>query len=111
MPNIADHYKSLHRACGNALEQSLAEPNLGGIAESHAFIEDLDNWIKAIEGRLESSLLKTACLEYQSALIALLQGNYRSAFTTRKIAISARLDGLSTPTTGANRLGHRRQST
>jgi len=76
----ADYYHRLHSECGEVLVKSIAADRHGLQASSHALIMELESWVRTILARPESSVLAAATREYQFALLAVIQGQYRHAF-------------------------------
>ncbi len=84
--SCADYYEKLHNACGNVLRISLEADTGGQHAGSHSFILDLRQWYLFLEERPEGPILKAALAEYQFALLAVVQGQYRQAFMALRLS-------------------------
>jgi hypothetical protein len=89
-----DYYRRLHNSCGEVLEASFAHDTRGLQAESHSFIKDLEEWIKALTDRPENEMLKAALREYQFALLSLAHGQYRQAFMSLRLTLELLLGGV-----------------
>jgi hypothetical protein len=57
------------------------------VAKSHAFVQDLALWVSVLDGRPEASVLQCAAREYQFALLSVVTGHYRSAFSALRLAL------------------------
>jgi len=84
--SCADYYKNLHCACGEALAASFAADTAGLHANSHSFVSDLERWYEFLKDRPEAPILKAALAEYQFALLAVVQGQYRQAFMALRLS-------------------------
>lgn len=85
------HYEQLHASTGVVVSESFLPPRNEKIAKSHAFINDLNLWIKELEGRSETSVLRCASREYEFALLSVVTGQYRSSFTSLRLALELSL--------------------
>ena len=57
------------------------------MARSHAFVADLALWIKHLQDRSETVVLRAALREYQFAIVALAFGQYRAAFAALRLSL------------------------
>jgi len=81
-----EYYRRLHGACGDVLGTSFPADTTGLQAASHSFVADLDQWHGVLIGRPESALIKASSNEYQFALLAVVQGQYRQAFMALRLS-------------------------
>jgi hypothetical protein len=91
---IEIYYRSLHSSCEAILRQSLEEARSGVHSEGHTFTADFDLWLKAIGPRKECVLIDQAAREYQYALLSLVQGLYRQAFTALRLSLELTLAAI-----------------
>ena len=84
--SCADYYKKLHYACGEVLTASFAADTAGLHATSHSFVSDLEQWYVLLKDRPEGPMLKASLAEYQFALLAVVQGQYRQAFMALRLS-------------------------
>jgi hypothetical protein len=84
--SCADYYENLHHACGEVLTESFAADTAGSHASSHSFVSDLEQWYALLKDRPEGPILKAALAEYQFALLAVVQGQYRQAFMALRLS-------------------------
>jgi len=84
-------YHQLHTTCGSILTSSFAADDNNYQAKSHHFISDLQEWIVVLSSRGEAQLLKAALREYEFALLALVQGQYRQAFMALRLFLELAL--------------------
>lgn len=76
---LDEYYKRLHADCGKVMSDSLALEDDGRLYRAHHAIKDFNSWVSVLEPP-ERHLLYDAVLSYSRALLALLQGQYASAF-------------------------------
>ena len=88
------HYKQLHSKSGLILTASFRSKIGRSHSVSHNFISDFETWIGVLSGRLEGSLLKSALREYQFALLALAQGQYRQSFMALRLFLELALSSI-----------------
>jgi len=81
-----DFYRQLHDGCGEALTASFTADTNGLQASSHSFITDLEKWYEMLRCRPESTLIRDSLREYQFALLAVLQAQYRQAFMALRLS-------------------------
>jgi hypothetical protein len=63
-------------------------------AAGHGFIRDLETWTEVIGSRPEANLYRAGLREYQFALLALVQGQYRQAFMALRLSLELLLGGV-----------------
>jgi len=80
-PSCAQHYERLHAECLGVMKRTFAHDTDARQAESHSLIAELERWLDAIGVRPERYVLRLAAKEYQFALLSLVQGLYRNAFS------------------------------
>jgi hypothetical protein len=91
---ITSVYRRLHDACGAIVQASLQAQYAQLIAESHAFLQELEHWAEVIAPNKEQHLLAVAVREYQYALLALAQGLYRQAFKGLRLVLELCLQAI-----------------
>lgn len=80
--DIAARYRQLGSDCNVCLEKSLANSDdLVKQTKSHNFMQEYELLSKVLDERPERKVLLFALKEYEVALLALLQGHYRFAFS------------------------------
>jgi hypothetical protein len=99
--DIQAYFRALQSKCDNVLLTSLTAQNATLMASSRQFWLELEAWRKILDERLEAELLKVASLEYEFALLALAQGQYRHAFKTLRLVLELCLQAI---TLSANEL-------
>ncbi|BAS28111.1 hypothetical protein LIP_2270 [Limnochorda pilosa] len=82
---MASYYRTANATCGQILSESLQFDAYGRLYRAHSAIGDFERWIQAIGPSREAELLSDALREYQTALLALLQGQYTSAFAELRL--------------------------
>jgi hypothetical protein len=81
MPDACrDYFRALNKSSGKVLSESFKGARAAQMARSHAYAKDIALWVKELESRPESPVLRAALREYQFALLALCQGQYRASF-------------------------------
>lgn len=91
---VEDHYRRLHSACSTILEESFRADQTGLHSSNHNYIVDFEKWLKVLELRPEASMLKAALREYQYALLAVVQGQYRQAFMALRLFLELALGAV-----------------
>jgi hypothetical protein len=71
------YYKKLQASCMEVLEATFAVDADRLQAASHSFVGDLQLWVRVLTNRPEAKLLQAGLREYQFALLAVVQGQYR----------------------------------
>lgn len=99
--DIQAYFKTLQSKCASILVTSLTAQNATSMASSRQFWLEIESWRKILGERLEEELLKVASLEYEFALLALAQGQYRHAFKTLRLVLELCLQAI---TLSANEL-------
>lgn len=79
------HYAKMHGRCAKILKLTFESDSGARHSRSHAYADDMERWSAAITDRPESPLLRAAIREYQFALLALTQGQYRQAFMALRL--------------------------
>lgn len=90
-PDCKEYYRELYTKCGEILTTSFEADNNSYHCINHHFILDLEKWIKVLNNRPEVELLEMALREYQYALLALVQGQYRQAFMALRLFLELTL--------------------
>lgn len=78
--DCADYYHEVQKLHIKILDATCAFADFRLHAEAHAFVEDLLAWEKVVSGLPETTILKKAIFEYQTALVLVTIGHYRQAF-------------------------------
>lgn len=91
---IIQIYKRLHDASGEIVLASLQAQYASLMAESHAFLPELERWAEVIKPNKEQHLFIVAAQEYQYALLALAQGLYRQAFKGLRLVLELCLQAI-----------------
>ena len=89
-----EYYKKLHASCTAVLDATFAADGDRRQAASHGFVGDIEAWAKALALRPEAELFQTGLREYQFALLALVQGQYRQAFMALRLSFELLLGGV-----------------
>ena len=82
----SDEHVRLHEQCTAAVQETFTADTAGLQATSHGFLKDLEVWAKHLTGRTEEDLFVAATREYQFALLAVVQGQYRQAFMALRLS-------------------------
>lgn len=79
--DVATHYRDLHEHSREVLQEMLGDDiALAALTTSHNYLMDYDRLKSAIALRPEAEVFNAAVKEYQFALLALSNGQYRHAF-------------------------------
>jgi hypothetical protein len=92
--DIAEVFDRLHKKCGEILIASMADTNSGLVARSYQFASELEKWGTVLGVRTEVEILKVAALEYNFALLALNQGQYRQSFKALRLVLELTLQAV-----------------
>ena len=93
--DIRAYFEELKRKCDAILDASLGGANAALMASSRQFCLELAAWHLVIGGRREAELLRIAAVEYDFALLALVQGHYRHAFKGLRLVLELCLQAVS----------------
>jgi hypothetical protein len=88
------YYKELQAKCTSVADATFAADSDRRQAASHSFISDVEVWIKALGNRPEVRLFQVGLKEYQFALLAVVQGQYRQAFMALRLSFELFLGGV-----------------
>ncbi len=89
-----EYYELLQKQCSDAVRDSF-DSDAGGLhARSHSFVRDLEVWLVALDGTPERDMLIAAMREYQFALLAVVQAQYRQAFTALRLCFELLLSAV-----------------
>lgn len=91
---IEEYYRRLHLVCNTIIEKSFVADQKGLHSSNHSYIVDFEKWLKVLELRPEASMLKVALREYQYALLAVVQGQYRQAFMALRLFLELALGAV-----------------
>lgn len=78
-------FQALQGACGKVLDETFERDVENQQSVSFAFVADLERWLSVLAARPETKLLEGGIREYQFALLALAQGQYRQAFMALRL--------------------------
>jgi hypothetical protein len=79
------YYLDLNKACESVINESFSSPSAPLHCKNHNFSKDLEAWILYLNERPEVDLMKAGLREYQFALLAVSQGQYRQAFMALRL--------------------------
>jgi hypothetical protein len=92
---VENHYVCLAEKCAGIVKTSLGDPKRSAQqGTSGEFLLELDVWIQAITPSKCSQLIKSAAFEYQFALLAVSQGQYRNAFKGLRLTLELILQSV-----------------
>lgn len=87
MKDCKQLYLELNQLLGGIINETLNAGNLLKHSESYNFIGDFEKWIIQLSNSNEVILYKYALLEYQHALLLVVQGMYRQAFNSLRFCL------------------------
>lgn len=94
-PAIVVHYRDLSARCSEIVDETLRNEGRSSLhGNGHDFLDELDKWMRVIEPGREASLVGRATMEYQFALLALVQGHYRHAFKGLRLVLELVLQAV-----------------
>lgn len=93
-PDCKEYYLELYTKCGEILTTSFKADSNSYHCINHHFILDIEKWIEVLNTRPEVELLESALREYQYALLALVQGQYRQAFMALRLFLELALSAV-----------------
>lgn len=92
---VSKHYIELHKHSEAILQEMIADKEaLTALTASHNFLLDYDRFKFAIATRPEVDVLNAAVKEYQLALFALANGQYRHAFVGVRLFFELMLSAI-----------------
>jgi hypothetical protein len=95
MPDACkNHYEQLQAKSVLVLAASFEPGRAELMAKAHAFVADIDLWLAEFLARPELPVLQACAREYQFALFALTQGQYRAAFVALRLSLELALAGV-----------------
>lgn len=83
------HYMQLLGQCNDVLQASFQNGHASQMARSHAFLDDMALWINVLRDRSEAPILTASHREYQFAMLALVLGQYRAAFSALRLSLES----------------------
>jgi hypothetical protein len=101
VPTCEQHFQSLHAACGAVIRATFAADTQGRQAAALGLVPEMTLWLEALGSRPERSVLTVAIREYESGLLSLAQGHYRTAFAELRLFLEL---AVTTVQFGTNRL-------
>jgi len=93
-PSCESFYRHLQAQCAQVLGQSFSGDNSVLQNAGHGYVSDFEKWLQVSSGRPEAVLLKSALREYNFALFALVQGQYRQAFMALRLFLELALGAV-----------------
>ena len=84
---VSLYYRDAHRRSGLVLDETLHCDSFSQLCECHSHIDDLQKWNDALVGYRELVVLRLAKTEFELALLAIMRGDYRSAFIRLRLHI------------------------
>lgn len=87
-------FRDLQQACGTVLDETFKADNEALQSASFNFVSEAEHWLRILDSRAEAQLYRTALREYQFALLALAQGQYRQAFMALRLFFELFLGGV-----------------
>ncbi|MCF7960468.1 MAG: hypothetical protein K9M08_06960 [Pirellula sp.] len=92
---VENHYFSLAEKCAGIVKTSLGDPQRSAQqGTSGEFLLELEVWVQAVTPSKCSELIKSAAFEYQFALLAVSQGQYRNAFKGLRLTLELILQSV-----------------
>lgn len=88
------YYGTLSQKMSELLKDVESNGLLAELTKAHDRINDLQLWLSALKTRREADILKVAFQEYDFALLCLVQGFYRQAFTSLRLFIELTLAAI-----------------
>lgn len=92
--DVIAYYEELHSVCRETLRQTFGEDTSAHLGVSHNYVSDLEKWIIVLSDRPECRMLESASREYQFALLAVVQGQYRQAFSALRLFLELSLGAV-----------------
>lgn len=92
--DCAEYYEALYEQQGKILDLTCEHEDFTLHAISHAFLAELQTWVRILEPRAEMRLLTKAMNEFQAALSLLTTGHYRYAFVSLRSALELSLAAI-----------------
>lgn len=94
-PDIAALYKSFDAKCSEVVATTLDDTARQALqGTSHTFLSELAIWIDLVGNNRSTLLLKSAAIEYQFCLLAVVQGQYRNAFKGLRLTLELILQSI-----------------
>lgn len=94
MIDCKELYLEINHKLESIISVSLNEDNSVKYSASYSFISDFDNWVAQFSDMNEVILYKYALLEYQHALLLVVQGMYRQAFNSLRFCLEHTCFGI-----------------
>lgn len=94
--NINEYYKSFKEKVSNNIDLSLKDTHgyYTTMTNNRKFLEDYNDWLKVLDGRLEVCIYKNAAKAYQEAIGNMLMGLYQPAFMGLRYFLERTLMGV-----------------
>ena len=94
-PDIAKLYLSFDTKCTEIVATTLDDVDRQALqGTSHTFFSELAIWIDLVGNNRSVPLLKSAAIEYQFCLLAVVQGQYRNAFKGLRLTLELILQSI-----------------
>jgi len=78
------HFIQLNNEFSKTIEASFSSENSSRISELFQFIDDLNLWYEILKNKVDTTILVSAITEYEFSFQAVLNGQYRYAFTAQR---------------------------
>ena len=93
--DIAALYKSFDAKCSEIVAKTLEDVDRQALqGTSHTFVDELAIWIDLLGNNRSALLLKSAAIEYQFCLLAVVQGQHRNAFKGLRLTLELILQSI-----------------
>ena len=94
-PDIATLYNSFDAKCSEIVATTFEDVDRQVVqGTSHTFFGELAIWIELVRNNRSTPLLKSAAIEYQFCLLAVVQGQYRNAFKGLRLTLELILQAI-----------------
>lgn len=95
LTDVHEHYRVLAGKCSAIVDETLRDNDRQALqGTSHVFLDELAIWVDAAQSISVTPLWRSAAFEYQFALLAVSQGQYRSAFKGLRLTLELLLQSL-----------------
>ena len=79
-----EHFSTLNHEFSTVIESSFSSNQSSRISELFQFAGDLSDWYEILRGKEDTTILMSAIKEYEFGFQAVLNGQYRYAFTAQR---------------------------
>ncbi|GAB3767646.1 hypothetical protein GCM10028818_00840 [Spirosoma horti] len=91
---IEEYYDRLQEKCLAVGRESFHSAEIEAFAENHHFISDFEKWLEVLNKRPEKTMLEASLREYQFSLLAVIQGQYRHAYSSLRLFLELALGAV-----------------